>query len=111
LKTTRSPEGLSGMIFRLQFPALWREIHTLHVAKSLKDVHSKKYNFAGFEKMGLRFFITRWVSHELSAELKAKRSEICKEMLQILEELDLQYKNHIITGDECRIYWDDYHYG
>jgi hypothetical protein len=51
------------------------------------------------------------VSHELSAELKAKRVEICQKMLEVLEELDPRQKNHVITGDEFWIYWDNYHRG
>jgi hypothetical protein len=51
------------------------------------------------------------VPHELLAELKAKRVEICKEKLEILEELDPQQKNHVITGDEIWIYWDNCHRG
>jgi hypothetical protein len=47
--------------------------------------------------------------HELSAELKAKRVEIYKEMPEILEELDPRQKNHVITGDEFWIYRDNYH--
>jgi hypothetical protein len=53
------------------------------------------------ENVGLRFFITRWGSHELSAELKAKRVKICREMPDVLKELGPQQMNHIITGDEC----------
>jgi hypothetical protein len=62
-------------------------------------------------KMDFRFFITRWVPHELSAELKAKRVEICKKMLEVLEESDPRQQNHIIMGDKLWIYWDTYHHG
>jgi hypothetical protein len=51
-------------------------------------VRSKNYSFATFRKMGFRFFITKWMSHELSPELKARRVKICKEILEILEKLD-----------------------
>jgi hypothetical protein len=37
------------------------------------------------DKMNLRFFVARWVPYKLSLELKAKRVEICREMLNILE--------------------------
>jgi hypothetical protein len=43
-------------------------------------------------KMGLRFFVTRWVPYELSPELKAKRIETCREMLKVLEQLDPEQK-------------------
>jgi hypothetical protein len=36
-------------------------------------------------KMSLRFFITIWVSRELPTKLKAKRVEVHKEMLEVLE--------------------------
>jgi hypothetical protein len=39
------------------------------------------------DKMGLRFFVARWVSYKLSLELKAKRIEICREMLKVLKQL------------------------
>jgi hypothetical protein len=35
----------------------------------------------------LRFFVARWVPYKLSPELKAKRSQICREMLEVLEKL------------------------
>jgi hypothetical protein len=54
--------------------------------------------------MDFRFFILRWVRHELSAELKAKRVKIFKEMLKFLEELYLRQKDHIIMDEECQIY-------
>jgi hypothetical protein len=62
-------------------------------------------------EMGFRFFIAMQMLQELSIELKAKRVKICKEMLEILKGLDLRQKNHIITGDECEIYWDNYYRG
>jgi hypothetical protein len=34
-----------------------------------------------------RFFVARWVPHKLSAELKAKRVEVCREMLKVVEQL------------------------
>jgi hypothetical protein len=40
------------------------------------------------EEIGSRFFIARWVSYELSVELKANRVNICQEMLDVLEKLD-----------------------
>jgi hypothetical protein len=43
-------------------------------------------------KMSFRFFIIRRVCHELSARLKAKRVKIFKEMLEVVEELDLRQK-------------------
>jgi hypothetical protein len=54
--------------------------------------------------MGFRFFIAKWVPHELSAELKAKSVEIYIEILEVLEELGPRQKNHVITSDECWIY-------
>jgi hypothetical protein len=51
-------------------------------------------------KMGFKFFITRWMPHELSAELKSQRVNIYKEMLEVLEELDPRQKNHAIMGNE-----------
>jgi hypothetical protein len=63
------------------------------------------------DKMGLRFFVARWVPYKLSPELKAKRIEICWEMLEILEQLGPRQKNYIITGDKYWICWDNYHCG
>jgi hypothetical protein len=51
------------------------------------------------------------VPSKLSAELKAKRIEICQEVLGILEQLGPRQQNHAITGDESWIYWDNYHRG
>jgi hypothetical protein len=63
------------------------------------------------DEMGLRFFVARWVPYKLSPESKAKRIEICREMLEVLERLNTWQKSHVITGDECCIYWDNYHCG
>jgi hypothetical protein len=49
-----------------------------------ETIHSTNYDFAGFAQIGLRFFIAKSISHELSAELKAKRVEIWKKMLDLL---------------------------
>jgi hypothetical protein len=38
-------------------------------------------------EMGLKFFVTRWMPYKLAPELKAKRIDICQEMLEILEQL------------------------
>jgi hypothetical protein len=51
------------------------------------------------------------VSYKLSLELKAKRIEICREMLKVLKQLGPWQKNHVIAGNECWIYWDNYHRG
>jgi hypothetical protein len=61
------------------------------------------------EEIGSRFFIVSWGFHEPSAGLKTNRVDICQEMLEILEKLDQQQKNHVITSDEYWIYWDNYH--
>jgi hypothetical protein len=39
------------------------------------------------DEMDLRFFVARWVPYKLSPELEAKRIEICREILEILEQL------------------------
>jgi hypothetical protein len=64
-----------------------------------------------FEEMNSRFFISRWVPDELSAESKANRVDICQEMLEVLEKLGPRQNNHVLTGNECWIYWDNYHRG
>jgi hypothetical protein len=56
------------------------------------------------EEISSRFFIARWMLHELSAESNANRVDICQEMLEILEKLGPRQKNHVITSDECWIY-------
>jgi hypothetical protein len=63
------------------------------------------------DEMGLKLFVVRWVPYKLSAELKAKRIEICQEVLSILEQLGPRQQNHVIIGDESWIYWDNYHSG
>jgi hypothetical protein len=55
------------------------------------------------DEMGLKFFVARWVPYKLSAELKAKRIEICQEVLGILEQLGPRQQNHVIIGDESWI--------
>jgi transposase len=39
------------------------------------------------DEMGLKFFVARCVPYQLSAKLKAKRIEVCQEVLGILEQL------------------------
>jgi hypothetical protein len=63
------------------------------------------------DEIGSKFFIARWVPHKLSAQSKANRVDIWQEMLEILEKLGRQQKNHNITGDKCWIYCDNYHCG
>jgi cytochrome b subunit of formate dehydrogenase len=63
------------------------------------------------EKISSRFLIARWVPHELSTESKANRVDICQEMLEVLEKLSPQQKNYVTTGNECWIYFDNYHRG
>jgi hypothetical protein len=72
-------------------------------------IHSKNYDFAGFGENGLQILHCKVVPHELSAELKVKRVEICKEMLEVLEEVGPRQKNYIIADNEGSIYWDNYH--
>jgi hypothetical protein len=55
------------------------------------------------DEMGLKFFVARWVPYKLSAELNAKRIEICQEVLVILEQLGPRQQHHVITGDESWI--------
>jgi hypothetical protein len=62
-------------------------------------------------KIGFRFFIANWVPREPSAELKTKRVEIYRKILDVLGELDSRQKNHVIKGDKCYIYWDGHHCG
>jgi hypothetical protein len=48
------------------------------------------------DEMGLRLFIARWVPYKLSPELKAKRIEICREILEILEQLGPRQKSIVL---------------
>jgi hypothetical protein len=57
------------------------------------------------EEIGSRFFITRWVPHELSAESKANRMVICQEMLEVLENLDLRQKNILLQVMNIGFTW------
>jgi diadenosine tetraphosphate (Ap4A) HIT family hydrolase len=61
-------------------------------------VHSNDHSFAFLDKMGQRFFFVRWMPHELSAELKAKRVEVCREMLEVLEQLGPRQKAMLLQG-------------
>jgi hypothetical protein len=63
------------------------------------------------DETGLCFFVVRWMSHELRTGLKAKRVEIYREILEVLEQLGSRQKHHGITWDECWIYWKNYHRG
>jgi hypothetical protein len=70
-----------------------------------KDLFVPKATISrGLEEIGSRFFIARLVPHELSAESKANRMDICQEILEILEKFDSQQKNHVIIGNEFWIY-------
>jgi hypothetical protein len=40
-----------------------------------------------FDEIGLGFFVAKSVPSKLSPELKAKRIEMCREMLEILEQI------------------------
>jgi histone-lysine N-methyltransferase SETMAR len=59
------------------------------------------------DEMRLRFFVARWMRYKLSPELKAKRIEICQEMLEIREKLGPGQNDHIIAGDKYWIYCDN----
>jgi hypothetical protein len=51
-----------------------------------------------WDEMGLRFFFARWMPYKLWPELKAKRIEICQEMLDILEQLGPRQKTCYYRG-------------
>jgi hypothetical protein len=111
LKTKKGPESLSAMTFRRDF-RLFREKYTRFMSQNWQGyVRSKNCNFASFREIEFRFFIARWVPHERSAELKTKRVEICKEMLEVLEGFTRWQKNHAIMGHKCWIFWHNYHCG
>lgn len=46
----------------------------------------------------------RWIPHDLEEKNKKQRVEMCKQMLQILENNENE-KYEIVTGDEVWIYW------
>jgi hypothetical protein len=74
-------------------------------------VCSNDYNFADFGRNKLEILHCKIGPHELSAESKANRVDIYQEILEVMEKLGPRQKNHVITSDECCIYWDNYHRG
>jgi hypothetical protein len=54
------------------------------------------------DEIRLRFFIARWVPYKISPELKAKRIEMCREMLEVLEQLSLRQKIILLQGMNAR---------
>jgi hypothetical protein len=51
------------------------------------------------------------VPRKISAESKVNRVDICQGISEVLETLTLWQKNHVIEGDEYRIYCDSCHCG
>jgi transposase len=93
----------SGRSSSANFPAavsgyLNRNPHT-SCREIAKDLFIPKTSILRvLDEMGLKFFVARWVPYKLSAELKAKRIEICQEVLGILEQIGPRQQNHVITG-------------
>jgi hypothetical protein len=54
--------------------------------------------FRVLDEMGMRFFIARWMPYKLSPELKAKKIKICRELLEILEQLGPGQKVMLLQG-------------
>jgi hypothetical protein len=48
------------------------------------------------------------MQYKLSSEFTGKRIKTCQEILEVLEQLDRQQKNHLITRDEYWIDWSNY---
>jgi transposase len=55
-------------------------------------------------KMGKQYLCNAWVPHTLSEAAKAKRSEICHDLLQMYQQN--HFLHQLITADESWIYWE-----
>jgi hypothetical protein len=97
----RRPGKTSRDDFSIAVPGYFERNLSVSCHEIVKELFVPKTTILlALGEMGFRFFIAMQILQELSIELKAKRVKICKEMLEILEGLDLRQKNHIITGDE-----------
>jgi hypothetical protein len=87
-KITSDPDNPPVTVFQMQFQVIWIEIPAScrQIAKELFIPTTIILRF--LDKIGLRFFVARWVPYKLSPQLKAKRIEICREMLEALEQID-----------------------
>lgn len=58
-------------------------------------------------EMGYRSYLLRWIPHKLENHHKKLRFDMAKNMLKILQNLEHDHFNYIITGDES---WFCYYY-
>jgi hypothetical protein len=59
----------------------------------------------------LKFYLARWIPHQLSEQQKAGRVALSQEMLQTMNDLGGKQHKYLITGDETWIFWDNNYRG
>jgi hypothetical protein len=52
------------------------------------------------ETLGFKNYILRWIPHILTAELRQKRVEFARQLLEVLENQRIIGFAHLVTGDE-----------
>jgi transposase len=101
-RSGRTPlEGLTEQLEALLQD--WPFHTTRTLADETKVSHETVRSY--LEKMGLKYYVLRWIPHHLNSEQKKKRVDLCSQMLIVLKHHQRKNWVHLVTGDQSWFYF------